>query len=116
CSLVEATQLWRCIATNHEIVDVVSAIRACGTSVVLASNQQPERARYMSRDLEYELVFDRCFYSCDLGCAKPDPEYFRSILRQSGVLEEEVLFVDDRQANVDAAKTLGIHAERFEIS
>jgi putative hydrolase of the HAD superfamily len=116
CSVGEAMQLWRCIAKNHEILEIVNTIRARGTSVALASNQQPERARYMSQDLEYDMAFDQCFYCCDLGYAKPDPEYFRSILKHSGVLEAEVLFLDDREVNVNAAKSLGIHAERFEIS
>jgi putative hydrolase of the HAD superfamily len=115
-SVEEAMQLWRCIAKNHEILEIVNRIRARGTSVALASNQQPERARYMSQDLEYDLAFDHCFYSCDLGYAKPDSEYFRCILKKSGVLESEILFLDDREINVAAAKSLGIHAERFTIS
>jgi len=116
CSVEEAMQLWRCIAKNQEILSIVSSIRAHGTWVALASNQQPERARYMSKDLEYDVLFDKCFYSCELGYAKPDPEYFLSILKISDVLEAEVLFIDDRKANVDAAKSLGIYAEHFDIS
>lgn len=116
CSVEEAMQLWRCIAMNQEILAAVGSIRARGTAVALASNQQRERARFMSKDLEYDRLFDRCFYSCELGYAKPDPEYFLSVLKLSDVLETEVLFLDDRKANVDAAKSLGIHAEHFDIS
>lgn len=116
CSFDEAIQLWYCIDKNHDILKIIKAIRASGISVALASNQQCERARYMSRDLEYDEDFDQCFYSCDLGYAKPDAEFFESILRKSGVSKTEVLFIDDRQGNVDSAKSLGIYAERFHIS
>lgn len=40
---------------------------------------------------------------------------FQPILKPSSVLDAEVLFVDDRDANVDAARSLDIHAERFGI-
>ena len=42
------------------------------------------RARYMSEDLGYSRLFDREFYSCDIGHKKPDAAYFLAILAASG--------------------------------
>lgn len=91
-------------------------MRAGGTAVSLASNQQLERARYMSQALGYEKAFDACFYSCHLGYAKLDPAYFRAILRASGTPAGEVLFLDDRPANVEAARSTGMQAEVLDIA
>ncbi len=48
-----------------------------------------------------------------VGLAKPDPEIFKYALAKAGVEAGAALFVDDRAANVDAAKSLGIDAFQF---
>ncbi|MGL4314834.1 MAG: HAD family hydrolase [Sphingomonas sp.] len=44
---------------------------------------------------------------------KPDPAIYRLALERFRLTAAEVFFVDDRQANVDAATALGIHARLF---
>jgi putative hydrolase of the HAD superfamily len=58
-------------------------------------------------------VFDHQFYSCELGVSKPDPKYFAEILDRLSVSPEQVLFIDDIEANVKAAEGVGIHAKTF---
>src|SRR5699024_9004114 len=70
-SVEVAKQLWWYIDKKQDVIAIANAIRASGTQTALASNQQPERARYMSKVLGYDEVFDECYYSCDLGFAKP---------------------------------------------
>jgi hypothetical protein len=67
----------------------------------------------MSEILGYKEAFDREFYSCDVGLAKPDLEYFRSILRELGIPPENVLFIDDKLENVCAAQEIGLLAEHL---
>ena len=67
----------------------------------------------MSETLDYGAVFDRQFYSCDLGMSKPDPQYFTAILEKLGRTPREVLFIDDIAANTSAASSVGIHTETF---
>jgi len=55
-------------------------------------------------------VFHRVYASHLMGVAKPDPEFFRRILREESWRPEEVTFVDDMAKNVEAAAGLGIHA------
>jgi putative hydrolase of the HAD superfamily len=57
--------------------------------------------------------FDRRFYSCRLGLAKPDPAVFEAVLDDLGATPQSVLFVDDRAENVLAATALGLQAMRF---
>lgn len=68
-------------------------------------------------EIEADLLagrFDAVYASHHLGVRKPDAEFFRELLRRTGTARQELLFVDDRQVNVDAARELGILAHRFD--
>jgi putative hydrolase of the HAD superfamily len=68
----------------------------------------------MSEDLGYSELFDREFYSCDLGHKKPGAAYFLAILANLELPPESVLFIDDNEANVAAALELGMNAAVFQ--
>ena len=104
---------WTAIEVDREVVGLIATIRSSGLTCCLATNQEAYRGRYMAQTLDYGTVFDRQFYSCELGLSKPDPDYFAEILERLSVSPEEVLFIDDVAANVSAAKGVGIHAESF---
>jgi putative hydrolase of the HAD superfamily len=57
--------------------------------------------------------FDRRFYSCRLGLAKPDPAIFEAVLDDLAATPQSVLFIDDRAENTLAATALGLQAVRF---
>jgi putative hydrolase of the HAD superfamily len=104
---------WTAIQVDAEVVQLIGTVRASGVLCCLATNQEPFRGRYMSETLDYGAVFDRQFYSCDLGVSKPDPKYFAAILERLGRSPQEVLFIDDIEANTRAAASVGIHTETF---
>lgn len=110
----QALAIWRSIAPYPGMFTLIKRLQGAGVRCHLATNQQPTRAAYMRRDLGYDELFDRSFYSCDLGVAKPAPDYFRRILASLEVDSASVLFVDDRQENVAAAVSLGIQGLHFE--
>ena len=114
-SLEEAMRLWTEIAVDPGTRAVVEELRTRGIRSYLASNQHRDRARYMSETLGYGELFDAEFYSCDLGHAKPSADYFRLVLEGVGLAPGEVLFLDDKAANVEAARGIGIQASVFEI-
>ncbi len=112
-SLDDALRAWTAIEVDSDIVELIAGIRASGMPCHLATNQEPYRARHMTEKLNYRAVFDRLFFSCELGCSKPDPRYFRTILDALSLPPEAVLFIDDTQPNIAAAQDLGIRAELF---
>lgn len=87
---------------------VVRDLRAAGYRTVLATNQQQERRAWMREVLGYDGLCDIDAYSCTLGVAKPDPDYFRAVLALTQVEPHEALFVDDSPTNVEVAAGLGI--------
>jgi HAD superfamily hydrolase (TIGR01509 family) len=57
--------------------------------------------------------FDRILASFHLGVRKPEPAFFHRLLDELGLAPLQVLFVDDRQENVAAARDAGLAAHRF---
>ena len=107
--------VWENVAVSPESVALVGELRAAGLGVHLATNQNPERAAYMRRALDYADLFDELFYSCDLGVAKPEPAYFAAALATLGATPAQVLFVDDSATNVAGARDAGLRAERWHL-
>ena len=110
----EIMRAWSMITTVPGMLEYVAELRAGRFPVFVASNQQPYRARYMSSGLGYADAFAGEFYSCALGAAKPDPAFFRAILRELDLEPDRLLFFDDHEPNVDAARGLGICAVQFD--
>jgi len=55
----------------------------------------------------YEL-FERNFYSHEMGMRKPNPQIYIQALTEAGLEPEETLFIDDMEENIEAAKTTGM--------
>lgn len=114
--VADALRIWTHIEPSPEMLNLVGELRDSGTVVALATNQQSHRARFMSNDLDYGAYFDHLLYSCDLGHAKPSPEYFSTALKRVGIDPSEALFLDDHAANVSAARGCGLQAEIYHLA
>ncbi len=60
-------------------------------------------------DFETE-IFDAVFYSHLLKMRKPDPVIYEMVENITGLKGNEILFIDDRYENVEAARKLGWNA------
>lgn len=68
--------------------------------------------------LQSELVgvFKRVFSGAHLGLKKNDAQSYRLIAKEVGLNPEEILYMDDKQANLDAAKEAGMVVIRYETN
>jgi putative hydrolase of the HAD superfamily len=108
--------LWGSITVDPGSLQVAAAVRAAGVGVHLATNQHPRRAELMQRTLGYQDVVDSGFYSCEVGAAKPEPEFFRRVLHCLGDPDpEHVVFVDDSLVNVESAVGLGLRGVHWHL-
>lgn len=73
----------------------------------LASNLYPS-SKSVVLNSGVSDIFDRLYISCDMGLRKPQPEYFQHILEDLGATPYGTLFIDDMEANIEAARDLGI--------
>jgi putative hydrolase of the HAD superfamily len=106
---------WGRISPDAAVLELADGLRAAGLGVHLATNQHPERAAYMRRELGYDARFDTQFYSCELGLAKPEAAYFEWILTTVDATADQVLFVDDSARNVAGAREAGLAAEQWHL-
>lgn len=62
-----------------------------------------------------EEIFDKdkIFVSADLGMIKPNEDIYLYVLGKINKRPEEVIFIDDKQENIDTAKKLGMHGILF---
>lgn len=93
-----------------EVLELIRAVRANGIKCYVASNQQTQRAKFMSAELGYSSAFDGELYSCNLGAAKPSERYFELALKAAGAEARSTLFIDDRPENVAGAQRVGLPA------
>ena len=57
---------------------------------------------------EVSTLFEKDFYSNEVGYRKPSAESYQEIIRLSGINPTESLFIDDSLQNVDAAIASGL--------
>jgi len=55
-----------------------------------------------------QTLVDKAYYSHEVGMRKPNADIYQFVLEEQNLTPEEVLFIDDRQDNIEAADTLGI--------
>ncbi len=57
-----------------------------------------------------DKIFRKCFYSFEMKALKPSEKFYKAVIGEIGLPSEEMLFIDDSQANVDGAATAGLPA------
>jgi len=57
---------------------------------------------------ELELLFKKCYFSHLIGKRKPEPDTFRWVANQLGMLSEDILFIDDSPQHIEGAQKTGM--------
>jgi len=95
------------LANGASLFDEVAAM---GVQMGIATTQEAHRKRHLINHIDRIRKCDFHFVSCDLGHVKPEPDYYRKINEQ---LQQPVLFFDDVEANVTAAREAGWEAYHY---
>jgi putative hydrolase of the HAD superfamily len=106
------TQMWS--RTNPVMTAWLEELQAAGLTTALLSNMQFDMAAHARKYFAWLTRFDHQILSCELRLIKPDAAIFRETIQRLGVRPQETLFVDDREANVEAARAAGMRAVRFQ--
>lgn len=100
------------IGINTNMYALVDKLKAQHIRVGLLSNIQERKGR-MIRENGFYAPFSPCLLSFELGVEKPDPVIFQALLKAMPFHPADIMFIDDKQENVDAAKKLGLDAVLF---
>lgn len=57
----------------------------------------------------FDALFEKAYFSFQLGLKKPSPEIFRHVLQNSLLNPAETLFIDDTLRHVEGARNVGIN-------
>jgi len=84
-----------------------------GIRTAILSNMGDTVLANIEREFDWLPRFDVLVWSYQHKMAKPEPAIYRLALERLGTQPEETLFIDDKQANIDAARALGIVSIQF---
>lgn len=111
-------------AVQHEFLEIVraplpqcnemlAALKPC-YHLSLLSNTNPAHYERLRDRYTFFDYFDQLFLSYQIGLIKPSKAVFEHLLTALNTPADRVAFFDDGARNVEAARTLGIHAHRVD--
>jgi len=93
--------------------DWIEELRAAGKRVAMLSNMPRELGEALRTRTHRLDSFDHVTLSYEVRSAKPEPAAFEHCLEGLGTPPDQLLFLDDRIANVQGAELLGIRGIQF---
>lgn len=105
------TEMWTVL--DRSMLDWAAQVARSGLPLALLSNMAREIGTHLRDELRLFDGFAHVAYSFELGSIKPEPAIYAHVLAALSVAAEDVLFVDDREVNVVAARELGWNAIVF---
>jgi len=99
---------------NQPLLDVVARLKATGTPLYIATNQEHMRAQWLWQQLKFGELFDDMFHSARIGHTKPHKPYFDWVNNRLRPQAEAPLFFDDREEVVSGAREHGWEAVLYD--
>jgi 2-haloacid dehalogenase len=96
-----------------ESVTLLEELRTEGYRVAALTNWSAETYPVARQRFPFLGWFEDVVISGVEGIAKPDPRMFALALERTGFEASRTVFIDDYRPNIDAARTLGLHAIHF---
>tara|TARA_B110000438_G_scaffold98724_1_gene97725 strand:- start:333 stop:923 length:591 start_codon:yes stop_codon:yes gene_type:complete len=94
---------------NYDFLNFAKSLQIVDQSIGILSNLTPETSTCVDKELFKD--FDYHFYSNLIKLSKPNSEIYQYVCDEIG--SKNILFIDDKQENLDAAKLFGIDTVLF---
>jgi putative hydrolase of the HAD superfamily len=99
---------------NEPMLELMRELRDRGYRMAILTNNVREWEELWRSKLPLDEIFELVVDSAWVGMRKPEPQIYRlTVERLGGIEEQDCLFVDDNELNVEAARQLGMHAIQF---
>ena len=95
------------------MAELVRELKALGYGVYLLSNAKEDLPQYFDR-IPGSECFDGRIVSADWKLLKPQPEIYRTLLREYNLQAEECFFIDDLNINIEGAWFVGMDGAIFD--
>ncbi len=94
------------------MLGVLGIIPTEGYTVAMLSNNVPVLCDRVRDDLRMQRI-EHFVFSNEIGVRKPDPKSFEILLERLDLPAEAVVFIDDNDANIVAAREMGLQGIHF---
>lgn len=102
------------MAPVAETIAMAHAVSTCAQVAILTNNGLLVRDHLHVLCPALSPLFDgRVLCSAEFGVAKPDPAIFRRSAERLGLPASAILFIDDKAANANAARGVGMDALHY---
>lgn len=102
------------IRPNQSAVQWAELLHQEGVPLTLLSNMPLELSRHVTKSFPSLSTFEYLIYSCDYGSIKPELAIYRNCLELLKIDPQDILYLDDRAENVEAAARLGFNSVLFD--
>ena len=99
---------------NPAMLDLSRRLRAYAVKTAILSNMEFEMLAEMRAKFDWLNEFSLQVYSCEVRMAKPEVAIFLHTAAELGVEPSGILFVDDKQTNLDGARKAGMKTLLFD--
>jgi putative hydrolase of the HAD superfamily len=93
-------------------LDLIERLHDGGTRLAILSNAGFDFASGF-RFSPLGQFFERVFVSAEMDAIKPDPAIYREVAHELGIELTEMVFIDNKSINTDAAAALGVTVHHF---
>jgi putative hydrolase of the HAD superfamily len=100
--------------TNAPMILWLENLRSAGVKTAILSNMPSDMVTHVRQNFPWLKHFDHQIFSADVRRIKPEPAIYEYSLKVLKVPASEVLFVDDRDANLEQARAVGIRGILFQ--
>lgn len=101
-------------------LELVSQLRKSYNTILLSNLGDIHWREIQRLSLAHEIRFEDCFnhlfLSFQLHMTKPDPRIFQYVIKQTGIIPSETLYIDDLEANIDTGTAAGLVACKVEMN
>ena len=94
-------------------VDILAELREQEVPIYALSNWSAETFPLAQKRFEFLRWFRAILLSGEVRLVKPDPRIFARFCERFGLSPEQIIYIDDLQHNVEAARGIGMHAIQF---
>ena len=99
---------------DAQVLDWLAASKRSNLRNVMGTNNEAMRTQFIAEDLGFANRMDRIFASGLMGVAKPDEAFFDMVSDELAVEPDEMMLIDDRQDNCEAAEACGWQVHWFD--
>jgi putative hydrolase of the HAD superfamily len=105
----------RALVVMPGMINLLTHLKANGHTLYYLSNMNHDCITHLENTCSYWHIFEGGIVSCRVHALKPEPAIYKSLLETYRLAYSEILFIDDREINLDAAKQFGMQTIHFEF-